>query len=92
MKEVERVVQDPVYWVRREAAFALGALAKVVPEEIVTCSFVGTILLMSRRSDDIYSSLYSIPCDATLSGMYDILHCSLYLPFCRAFLQRGDAP
>ena len=51
MKEVERVVQDPVYWVRREAAFALGALAKVVPEEVVICSFVGAILLILKRSD-----------------------------------------
>jgi len=38
--EVERVGRDPVYWVRREASFALGALAKVVPQEIVICSLV----------------------------------------------------
>lgn len=40
MKEVERVGRDPVYWVRREASFALGALAKVVPPEVVLCSLV----------------------------------------------------
>ena len=40
MTEVERVGRDPVYWVRREASFALGALAKVVPQEIVICSLV----------------------------------------------------
>ena len=28
--EVVRVGRNPVYWVRREAAYALGALAKVV--------------------------------------------------------------
>ena len=38
--EIERVGQDPVYWVRREASFALGALAKVVPQEVVICSLV----------------------------------------------------
>ncbi|KAF8078049.1 armadillo-type protein [Lyophyllum atratum] len=31
VKEVVRVGQDSVYWVRREASFALGALAKVAP-------------------------------------------------------------
>lgn len=40
VKEVERVGRDPVYWVRREASFALGALAKVVPKEVVICSLV----------------------------------------------------
>lgn len=40
VKEVERVGQDSVYWVRREASFALGALAKIVPEEVVICSLV----------------------------------------------------
>ena len=38
--EVERVCRDPIYWVRREAAFAVGALAKVVPDEIVMSSLV----------------------------------------------------
>ncbi|CCL98446.1 uncharacterized protein FIBRA_00443 [Fibroporia radiculosa] len=38
--EVERVGRDPVYWVRREAAFALGALAKVVPDELVVSSLL----------------------------------------------------
>ena len=40
VKEVERVGRDTVYWVRREASFALGALAKVVPEEVVLSSLV----------------------------------------------------
>jgi hypothetical protein len=40
VKEVERVARDPIYWVRREASFAVGALAKVVPEDIII-SLVG---------------------------------------------------
>ena len=40
MTEVERVGRDPVYWVRREASFAVGALAKVVPQEVVLESLV----------------------------------------------------
>lgn len=37
---MERVGRDPVYWVRREASFAVGALAKVVPQEVVQMSLV----------------------------------------------------
>ncbi|CCA68164.1 hypothetical protein PIIN_02030 [Serendipita indica DSM 11827] len=36
VQEVWRVGSDPVYWVRREASFAIGALAKVVPQELIT--------------------------------------------------------
>jgi len=54
VKEVERVGRDPVYWVRREASFVLGALAKVVPEEVVLCSlvswyFMPFFVLISQR-------------------------------------------
>lgn len=42
VREVERVGRDPVYWVRREASFALGALAKVVPDELIIGSLVST--------------------------------------------------
>ena len=45
VKEVERVGKDPVYWVRREASFVLGALAKVVPVEVVELSLVRVILV-----------------------------------------------
>jgi serine/threonine-protein phosphatase 4 regulatory subunit 1 len=38
--EIERVGRDPVYWVRREASFAVGALAKVVPQEVVLVTLV----------------------------------------------------
>lgn len=41
VKEVERVAHDPIYWVRREASFAVGALAKVVPEDVIIVSLVG---------------------------------------------------
>jgi hypothetical protein len=41
MKEVERVAKDPIYWVRREASYTLGALAKVIPVEIVVSLLVG---------------------------------------------------
>lgn len=52
--EVERVGRDPVYWVRREASFAVGALAKVVPQEVVLLSLVSCLfkyspLLIFRR-------------------------------------------
>lgn len=33
--EVARVGTDEIFWVRREAAYALGALAKVVDEEML---------------------------------------------------------
>jgi serine/threonine-protein phosphatase 4 regulatory subunit 1 len=44
VKEVERVAGDPVSWVRTEASFALGALAKVVPVEVVHCSLVSRVV------------------------------------------------
>ncbi|KAF8163204.1 armadillo-type protein [Crassisporium funariophilum] len=61
--EVERVGRDRVYWVRREASFALGALAKVVPEEIVGSSLLP--LFNSLRWDAIWhvrhSALFALP-------------------------------
>jgi serine/threonine-protein phosphatase 4 regulatory subunit 1 len=36
--ELKRVGNDPVHLVRQEAAYVLGALAKVVPEEVLLCS------------------------------------------------------
>lgn len=46
--EVERVGRDPVYWVRREASFVVGALAKVVPSEVVTASLVCLFLIFKN--------------------------------------------
>ncbi|RDB20973.1 Serine/threonine-protein phosphatase 4 regulatory subunit 1 [Hypsizygus marmoreus] len=63
VREVERVGHDEVYWVRREASFALGALAKVVPEEVVICSLVP--LFDTLRRDSIWhvrhSALFALP-------------------------------
>ncbi|KAI6045386.1 armadillo-type protein [Pisolithus marmoratus] len=63
VREVERAGKDPVYWVRREASFALGALAKVVPEELVVLTLLP--LFESLRSDSVwnvrYSSLFALP-------------------------------
>lgn len=47
--EVERVARDSVYWVRREASFAVGALAKVVPVELVTSSLVRLLFIPIGR-------------------------------------------
>lgn len=54
VKEVERVARDPIYWVRREASFAVGALAKVVPEEVISSSLVSygiTLILDTFKYD-----------------------------------------
>ncbi|KNZ74186.1 Serine/threonine-protein phosphatase 4 regulatory subunit 1 [Termitomyces sp. J132] len=63
VKEVVRVGRDSMYWVRREASFALGALAKVVPEEIVICSLLP--LFNALRRDPVwhvrYSALFALP-------------------------------
>ncbi|KAJ7156081.1 armadillo-type protein [Mycena crocata] len=63
VKEVERVGHDPVYWVRREASYALGALAKVVPDEVVVCSLIP--LFNSLRRDTQWhvrhSALFALP-------------------------------
>lgn len=50
VKEVERVAKDPIYWVRREASYTLGALAKVIPVEIVVSSLV-SIRLAGHAQD-----------------------------------------
>ena len=52
--EVERVGRDPVYWVRREASFAVGALAKVVPQEVVLISLVGFMSYKFVRTQVTY--------------------------------------
>ncbi|KAF9483896.1 ARM repeat-containing protein, partial [Pholiota conissans] len=63
VKELERVGRDPVYWVRREASFALGALAKVVPEEVVHNSLLP--LFEGLRWDSVWhvrhSALFALP-------------------------------
>lgn len=63
VREVERVGRDPVHWVRREASFALGALAKVVPDELILGSLLP--LFESLRVDPAWhvrhSSLFALP-------------------------------
>ncbi|KAF7295025.1 hypothetical protein MIND_01040600 [Mycena indigotica] len=63
VKEVQRVGHDPVYWVRRESSYALGALAKVVPDEVVVLSLVP--LFDTLRQDPQWhvrhSALFALP-------------------------------
>ncbi|KAL4265941.1 ARM repeat-containing protein [Pleurotus pulmonarius] len=63
VKEVERVGRDHLHWVRREASFAVGALAKVVPTELVICSLFP--LFESLRQDPVWhvrqSALFALP-------------------------------
>ncbi|KAJ6596787.1 armadillo-type protein [Mycena vulgaris] len=63
VKEVERVGHDPVYWVRREASYALGALAKVVPDEVVVCSLIPLFNTLRRDSQwhVRHSALFALP-------------------------------
>ena len=48
-----------MYWVRREATFALGALAKVIPEELLYASLV-RILFFGRRRKRLISDFLRI--------------------------------
>ncbi|KAF5365609.1 hypothetical protein D9758_003243 [Tetrapyrgos nigripes] len=63
VQEVERVARDPVYWVRREVCFAIGALAKVVPEEVVHLSLIPLLdkLVLDKVHHVRHSSLYALP-------------------------------
>ncbi|KIJ34695.1 hypothetical protein M422DRAFT_263260 [Sphaerobolus stellatus SS14] len=61
--EVVYIGADPLYWVRREASFAVGALAKVVPIEVLTLSILP---LFERLSNDSvwhvrHSSVFALP-------------------------------
>ena len=85
--EVERVGRDPVYWVRREAAFAVGALAKVVPNEVVVSSLVRKFIdWNSRRGNDNCLSFRSSKLYIkTRHGTSGTQCYSLSLPSCRSF-------
>jgi hypothetical protein len=54
-EEVARIGRDNVYWVRREVSFAVGSLAKVLPQEVVRLTLVGVSWLpySSTVTDDI---------------------------------------
>ncbi|KAG8921814.1 hypothetical protein FRC01_014878, partial [Tulasnella sp. 417] len=62
-QEVVKVGQDQVYWVRREAAFALGALAKTVSLELLTSFLLPLYEGMTR--DEVanvrQSALFALP-------------------------------
>ncbi|KAF9792766.1 armadillo-type protein [Thelephora terrestris] len=68
-KEVERVANDPIPWLRREASFTLGALAKVIPAEIVISSLLPLLETLCR--DEVWnvrhSALFALP--ATLARL-----------------------
>lgn len=61
--EVERVGRDPIYWVRREASFAVGALAKVVPHEVVLISLLPLFESLYRDPSwhVRHSALFALP-------------------------------
>ncbi|KAJ3810728.1 armadillo-type protein [Lentinula aff. lateritia] len=63
VSEVARVSRDPVYWVRREACFALGALAKIVPAEVVQLTLLRTLqtLVVDPVHHVRHSSLFALP-------------------------------
>lgn len=47
-------MQDDIYWVRREASFALGALAKIIPKELVVSSLVQWLHFLSVEMASSY--------------------------------------
>jgi hypothetical protein len=87
VKEVERVACDPIYWVRREASFAVGALAKVVPEDVINISLVGFSNYFDRgQIQMIVSCQYSFRYDGIRCGTSGILRYFHFPPFFRALL------
>ncbi|KIY64231.1 hypothetical protein CYLTODRAFT_107745 [Cylindrobasidium torrendii FP15055 ss-10] len=63
IKEIERFATDSVPWVRRESSFALGALAKAIPSELVQLSLVPLLDKLVGDSDSHvrHSSLFALP-------------------------------
>jgi serine/threonine-protein phosphatase 4 regulatory subunit 1 len=55
--ELDGISQDPVYWVRKEACFALGALAKVVPDEVIQISLVRIIFCLVEFVSNLFAQL-----------------------------------
>ena len=85
VREVERAGKDPVHWVRREASFALGALAKVLPEELVVSSLVRVayVLIFANSTQNFFSFHYLKPCEKMRSGTFvtpPCLHCRPCFP------------
>lgn len=93
--ELERVGRDPVYWVRREASFALGALAKVVPEEVVVCSLVRLCSMIFQHplienSSFFFRSHCLTRYDQTLHGTSAIQPFLLCRPFYKGLHLKTD--
>ncbi|PVG03265.1 ARM repeat-containing protein [Serendipita vermifera] len=63
VQEVRRVGSDSVYWVRREASFAIGALAKVVPLEMVMAHLLPLYesLVQDEQWHVRHSILFALP-------------------------------
>ncbi|KAH8106745.1 armadillo-type protein [Cristinia sonorae] len=63
VSEVGRVGRDPICWVRREASFVVGALAKVVPTKIVISSLLPLFEAMCHDStwQVRHSALFALP-------------------------------
>ncbi|KIP08182.1 hypothetical protein PHLGIDRAFT_117498 [Phlebiopsis gigantea 11061_1 CR5-6] len=61
--EVERVGRDPVFWVRKEASFTVGALAKVVSQEVVLISLLPLFETLYRDASwqVRHSALFALP-------------------------------
>lgn len=51
--EMGKVAMDTLFWVRREAAFALGALAKIVDEELLIYCLVSVLLSWLSNVDSM---------------------------------------
>lgn len=83
VREVWRVGFDSVYWVRREASFAIGALAKVVPLEMVT-----TYLVSAGTNNYIVADIdssFSYRCMKLLSKMSSGMFGILFYLLCRGY-------
>ena len=84
VREVERAGKDPVHWVRREASFALGALAKVVPEELVVSTLVRVAYVLMSVDVSNFSLASTV---RNAAQRYDLARASFF-PVCtpsRAF-------
>ncbi|KAF8522216.1 ARM repeat-containing protein [Hysterangium stoloniferum] len=61
--EVAYIGSDPLFWVRREASFAVGALAKVVPTEVLSFSLLP--LFETLVQDEVWrvrhSAIFALP-------------------------------
>ena len=61
--EVAYIGGDPLYWVRREASFAVGALAKVVPIEVALLSLLPLFENLARDTvwQVRHSAVFALP-------------------------------